>query len=1113
MSDRTPHGARRGQRPHGDGREPTPEELANPINRKSLDDYKGLPSRAIRRPIGTAMLTSVVIVLGLFFAAGLPLDLLPSIVYPQIRASVSNRGVEPEVLEETVAKPLEAALATTEDLTRIETEIQEGRVGVNLHFSYGTDIDFALQDASKNLDRARASLPEEADPPTIFKFDPSQLPVYEVAFSSGTRDLVSLRDWVEYRLRPQLLTIEGVASVDIAGGLTREIQVILDQERLRSYGLTVSQVIGAVRAENQDVAAGRVASPTREVVGKTAGKFRTVEDVRAVLLQVPGGGRVPLSEVADVRDTHREQRLWARLDGVPAVKLSVRKQPNGNTVSVADDVDTRLAALAASGFIPRDIQYSVIQDQADFIRNSVNSVRNAAISGALLAMLVVFLFLGSLRKTFVIGLAIPIAILATFIMMGLSNLTLNIMSLGGLALGVGLLIDNSIVMLENIFRHREEGNEDPEHAAHEGAGEVTSAVVASTVTNLAAVVPFLLISGLAALLFEELILTISFAILGSLAVALTVVPMLSAQLARVRFTSGLHGTRLLRGFDRGIEALRRGYRRVAPGVLRWRWAVLGGAVAALWGATMLTSDLGNEFLPAVDDGNVGAFVMLPPGASAEETDRITREIEAMVREMPDVRTVFATAGGFLFGGSTAERAGRGSLDIVLAPVGERSMSADAWVRELQSRITERGFPGARIFVRPPRIRGLRTSASGSAVALNVTGDDLAELQRIAEEVMLRTQGVPGLENMEPSAEEASPQLSIELDRERAAYLGLDVATVGQTLRTALDGTVATRFTSGNQEYDLRVMLPRDRFTSPEDLGSLALFPGATGGAPIYLRDVATVRNVLGPTTILRENQNRVLRLTGDVIAEVASVGAVNDSIRARLADLTLPDGYGIVFGGEEEAIRENNRQLTIVVLLAIFLVFVVMAVQYESLVNPFVILLAIPLSLVGVGLLLWATDTTMSAPVLLGVILLAGIVVNNAILLVEYIEQGRRERGLTREQAVIEAGATRLRPILMTTLTTAFGMMPLALGIGAGSELMQPLAIAVVGGLSVSTILTLFVVPSAYVIFNASAERLGNWLTGGGGGGGGGARPVRPAPDTPAPAPAPAPEEREPVGV
>jgi multidrug efflux pump subunit AcrB len=431
----------------------------------------------------------------------------------------------------------------------------------------------------------------------------------------------------------------------------------------------------------------------------------------------------------------------------------------------------------------------------------------------------------------------------------------------------------------------------------------------------------------------------------------------------------------------------------------------------------------------------------------------------------------------LWGGSTSESAGRGSITFVLEPAGSRGMTAQQWVQQLQDRVDARGFPGARVFVRPPSIRGLRTNTSGSPVALTVTGDDLGELRSIGEELMFRLRGIPGLENLSPSIDEGTQQLAIELDRERAGYLGLNVATVGQTLRTALDGTVATRFTSGNQEYDLRVRLPRERFTSPEDIGSVALFPGIAGGAPIYLRDVARVYTTAGPTQITRENQNRIFRLTGDVINEIASVGTVNDSIRARLAGLELPDGYGIIIGGEEESIRESNRQMAIVVGLAIFLVFVVLAVQYESIVNPFVIIFAIPLSLIGVGLLLWLTETPMSAPVLLGVILLAGIVVNNAILLVEYTEKART-RGLDRLSAVVEAGSTRLRPILMTTLTTVTGMLPLALGIGEGSEMMQPLAIAVVGGLSVSMLLTLFVVPSAYLIFNTAAERLGLFLTG-----------------------------------
>jgi CzcA family heavy metal efflux pump len=1041
--------------------------------------YGGLPSFSIRRPIGTVMLTSVVVVLGIFFLSGLSLDLLPSIVYPNVRANVNNRGVAPEVLEETIAKPLESTLATTEDLVRIETDVREGQVGINLHFRYGTNIDFALQDASKNLDRARGRLPEEADPPTIFKFDPSQMPIYETAFSSSAITLVELRDWVEYRLRPQLLTIEGVASVDIAGGLQREVQVVLDQERLRSYGLTVSQVIEALRSENQDVAAGRVASPTREIIGKTEGKFQNVRQIHDMPLTLAGGAQIPLSEIASVADTHREQRLWARLDGIPAVRLSIRKQPDANTVVVADAVDQRLRDLRGSDFIPQEIEYVTMENQSDFIRNSVNSVRNAALSGALLAMMVVFVFLGSVRKTFVIGLAIPIAVLATFVMMGLGKLTLNIMSLGGLALGVGMLIDNSIVMLENIFRHKEEGNEDAEHAAHEGAHEVQAAVIASTTTNLAAVVPFLLISGLAALIFRELILTISFAIIASLFVALTVVPMLSAQLAKVRFTTGFDRSRPYRAFDGFLGRLRSGYRGIGPRVIRLRWAVLGAGVLLLVVIGQLTRGLGSEFLPQVDDGNINISLNLPPGTAAEQTNDLALEVEDIARSMPYVEHIYTTAGGNAWGGSTSEQSGRGNLTVKVASAGQRDMTADEWVADFQERIDARGFAGARIFARPPRIRGLRTSSGGQGIGLTIFGDDLAELRRIGEEIIARTAGVEGLANLEMSTDEASPILSIELDRERAAYLGLNVGSVGQTLRTALDGTVATRYTDGNREYDVRVMFPRERFQSPEDIGSIALFPGGARGAPIFVRDVATVSSKLGPTTIQRENQNRVLRMNGDVVDEGGvNVGQVNAEIRTRLADLELPAGYGLIYGGEEEAIRENNRALLIVVSLAIFLVFVVLAVQYESFINPFVIILTIPLSLIGVGVALLITGSPFSAPVMLGVILLAGIVVNNAILLVDFAQHGRHEQGLSLEQAAIEAGATRLRPILMTTLTTAFGMLPLALGIGSGTELMQPLAIAVVGGLCLSALLTLFVVPSAYVILNHGADALMHWLTG-----------------------------------
>ncbi|HEX5831491.1 MAG TPA: efflux RND transporter permease subunit, partial [Gemmatimonadaceae bacterium] len=544
-------------------------------------------------------------------------------------------------------------------------------------------------------------------------------------------------------------------------------------------------------------------------------------------------------------------------------------------------------------------------------------------------------------------------------------------------------------------------------------------------------------------------------------------PMLAAQLGKVRFKSGLDRTRPLLAFERGMDRLGEGYRRAATAAVRWRWAVLGASLALCGLAFLAMRSLESTFLPQVDDGSVTVGIRFPTGTSPHQSNRAALELEALVREMPGVESMFATASG-----------ARGSLDVRLAPASRRGMSADEWVGEMQRRAAARGFAGARVFVRPPRIRGLRTSQAGVDVSLLIQGDDLKELERLGAEVEQRLRGVPGLENVEMQADEASPQLAILLDRERLRALGLDAATVGQTVRTAVDGTVATRYAEGNMEYDVRVMLPRDRFTSADALASVALFPGGRGSGPVYLRDVAQVRETTGPTQIERENQNRVLELSGDVITEVAPITAVTDSVRARLAGMRWPDGYGVIIGGEEEAIRETNRQMLLVIALAIFLVFVVLAVQYESLVDPIIILLAVPLGLVGVIATLWITGTPLSAPVFLGMILLAGIVVNNSILLVEFVEGFRHERGVPVRQAVVEAGYVRMRPILMTTFTSLVGSAPLALGIGEGSELMRPLAVAVVGGIAFSTLLTLFVVPCAYVVLHGAADRVREWVLG-----------------------------------
>lgn len=1041
-------------------------------------ERRGLTAQSIRRPIGTLAVTAVVIVMGFFFLDRLPVDLLPQINYPQVRVTVNYPGTAPEVMEEQVTRVLETSLASTENLVSIQSRASEGRTNVSLIFEYGTNLDLALQDASRNLELARTQLPDGILPPRIYKQDPAADPIYQAGFTSTIRSEIDVRDWLDNRLVPQLLSIPGVGGVEVAGGQVREMQVVLDQERLHYYGLSLEDVMAAIRDENIDIAAGQVTSATFDVMAKTDGRYGSIEDLQAVSLHLPQSSqRIPLGEIADVRDTHQEQRIFVRLNGLPATQLSVMKLPDANTVAVVDRVASEINRLQQSGFIPVDMQVQATQDPSYFIRASISAVSSAAILGGVLAMLVVLLFLGSIRKSFIIGLSIPIAIMATFSLMGASNLTLNIMSLGGLALGVGLLLDNAIVMLENIFRHNEQLQKKPDDAAYEGASEVTSAVIASTLTNLAAVLPFLLITGLVSMIFRELILTISFAIIASLAAALTLVPMLAALLARVRFTSRLSTSGFHRGFNRGLTKLTRGYGWMLSRAMGLRYGVVGLAFTALAGVFFLVQSLGNDFLPQVDDGGFNVSMSFPPGAPPDFTNEASKLLESTISGMPHIESIFTIAGGHLGGGILNERPGTARFDVRLVPASARpEYPAGRWVAQLQDELDALDIAGARIFVRAPRIQGIQTNLAGSQISVGIVGEDIAILDQIGRDLVTHLGDIEGLENFDLGRDDRTPLLNVNVDRERAAELGLQTAAIGQAVRTAVLGTVPTRYSTASAEYDIRVMLPRDSVRDRDDLGDLVIF--RRDGESVRLNDVAAFDLTDGPAHIERENQVRVVRVNGDVNPDISDVGSVNNAIRARMLDFPMPEGYNLIYGGEEEVIRDTNRNLYTVVALAIFLVFVVLAVQYERIANPLIILAAVPLALTGVGGMLWLTGTNFSAPVMLGVILLVGIVVNNAILLVEYIELGRRRDALTVADAVQRAGEVRFRPILMTTFTTVFGMLPLAIGLGEGAELMRPLAIAVVGGLLVSMILTLFVIPCLYLIINGAADGLKSFLTG-----------------------------------
>lgn len=1041
----------------------------------------GIAGLAIRRPVGTLALASVVLVIGLYFLQRLPIDLLPAIDYPQIRVTVNYPGVSAEVLEEQVTRVLERNLADTENLRLISSRIEDSRTDVDLTFEFGTNLDLALQDTARGLEQARALLPD-IDPPRVRKFDPGQQAIWQGGFSSTVRSEAAVNDWIENTLTPQLISIPGVSSVESAGGMVREIEIIVDPDRLHSYGISLQQVSDTLARENRDMAIGRITSDYFDVAGKTEGLFTSLEQIEDVLLPLPRelssfGRNIRLADVAEVRDGHRRQRVFARLDGTPAAQVSVYKLPDANTVAVADEVRRTLERLQRSGFIPADISFQPTQDPTFFIRGALASVSSAALLGGTLAMLMVLMFLGSLRKGFVIGVSIPIAVMATFSLMGLGGLTLNIMSLGGLALGVGLLLDNAIVMLENIYRHRDDLGKSPDDAARDGAAEVVSAITAGTFTNLAAVLPFLLVSGVAALVFNEMILTIAFAIIATLAAALTLVPTLAALTGKLGRSSGLGQSLPVRGFGRLVEGLRGVYARALPRLLDLRWLVLGVAAMALGGAAWVFNQLGNEFLPQMDDGAVQIRITLPAGTPPEQAQLHAREVEQMLLDREHVQNVFSLVGGALWGGLISERAGSMIFLIQLTPSGERpDMPAGIWIADTQREVREMNLPGARVFARPPQLRGLRFTNEGNDLEIGVTGPDLAVLQELGNRIAERLEGIPGLQGIDSGSEDQAPLLRLLVDRQRAAQHDLRVSDIGQAMRDAVDGAVPTRYIDANQEYDLRVRLPYHLTEDADALGNLMLL-GDAGEHSVRLRDVARLELGDGPSTIYRENQSRIVRVVGDINTAIADVGSVMAEVEARLADLPIPDRYNLLFGGQWETIQDTNREISLVVLLSIFLVFVVLAVQYERLSNPLIIMAAAPLSLVGVSLLLWATGTPVSAPVLIGLILLIGIVVNNAILLVEYIERGRRDQGLSVRDAIVRAGHVRLRPILMTTLTTVLGMLPLAIGMGQGAEIMRPLALTVVGGLMFSMLLTLIAVPCLYLIVNGAAERLSERLT------------------------------------
>jgi len=1019
----------------------------------------GLASWSIRRPVAVFMLSLTVVILGLFSLKRLAIDLLPHIIYPEVRVRITDPGVPASIMEDQVTRQLEEQLSITEGAIAIQSTSSEGRSSVDLSFPYGTDIDVALRDASTRLDRAKRFLSNTVEPPVIYKRDPSQIPVMELAVSSSQLESTQLRDWVDYQLSNWFINLPGVASAEVGGGKQREIQVVIDQDRLASLGINFDDIRDALKDDNRDYPGGRVFYGERELSTRTVGRIISpaqLENLPVLTKRDATQDVVRIRDVARIIDTQEDERLRVRLNGVPAVKLSIQKQPNANTVEVVDAVNERLAWLQSQKIIPDEVHIAMTRDQSIYIRHSLRNASIAVISGALLAMLVVYLFLGDLIRTLVIGLAIPLAIMVTLIIMALSGLTLNIMTLGGLALGVGMLVDNAIVMLENISRHQQSGEENQLAATH-AAAEVNSAIVASTSTNLAAILPFLFIGGLTGLLFSELIITLSAAVIASLVVALTIVPALGSR-SRVASATQSSGSGMV---NRYFTRLQHHYGRLLQKVTARPLLPLLLLIPFMLAAFYYIADGRKDFLPKMDEGNISVNITADSGVQLEEMDRVVKKLEALFLAQKEVKTALTTVGGFIFGRSEFQSSQYSSISIQLIPSDQRNFSSQQWIGRLSAKINELGLVGFRVYMRVRGIRGMRMGRGDDDLSIRIQGDDINVLKTLGDQVVDRLRDIEGIRNLTHNYEKLKEEVIIKINRERALDLDIQPGQIGRALQVSLDGLIVSDFIDGDRQYNIRLRLPREQAHSRINLGNLLV--GHRDSQPIRLRDVAEISLGIGPENIYRDNQRRMVEISGSLNDK--SLSDVLPEIDQRLETLQLPDGYSLYDGGQREQLQQGQQLNTLLLALGIFLVFVVMAVQYESLRNPFIILLSMPFAIIGVVCGLVISDAPITAPVWLGMIMLAGIVVNNAIVMVERIEI-EKESGKGIVDAVNTAAQLRLRPILMTTLTTVVGMLPLAIGLGEGSEMLQPLAIVIVWGLLVSTLVTLVVVPSLYVLFH-----------------------------------------------
>ncbi len=1020
-----------------------------------------LSDLSIKQPVFATMLMVGLVVLGIFSYKELSTDLFPKVDLPVVSVRTIYPGVSPETIETEVTKRIEEAINPIEGVRHINSITSEGFSSVVAVFELGTNIYSAAQDVRSKVSALRRDFPTGVEEPVIERLDPADMPILSLSVTSEKLSPKQLTSLVEKVITKRLENIEGVGSLTIVGGQRREIQVLLDPDQLKSYALTVPDVVTALRRENLEVPAGKIEHGRMEELVRVDGKFGSADGFENLIVKTIHGVPVSLHEVASVTDGYEEQRKLALIDGRRALAIEIRKQSGGNTVNIAEAVKAAIPKLNHE-FSDR-AQISVVKDLSTFIRDSVEDVRNTLILGALFTVMVVFVFLNSWRSTVITGLTLPVSIIAAFIVMKLFGFSLNILTLMGLSLAVGLLIDDAIVVRENIVRHMQQGLGHFE-AARIGTSEIGLAVMATTFSIIAVFVPVAFMKGIVGRFFYEFGITVAFAVLVSLFVSFTMDPMLSSRWFDPAIAGGRRRglARLLESFDHQLARLHHVYEKTIGFSLRHRFAVLTIALALFVSSLAVFPHLGSTFMPDYDRGEFQVAFKSAPGASLDQTEKIAGDLITVIRRQPGVAYTFATIGA---GASGAIN--EGLIYVKLKPKAERQMSDYELRTWLRSQFASYGLATT-------SVEEVNDMGDAKPIQISVRGPDLVELDHISTRVADLVRSVPGAADIDRSLDRDKPEVRIQIDRKMASELGINLDSVATTLRALLNGEVATQFEDPDGDaFDVRVRLAALQRRALEGLNDIDILSSKKDAAGkdmlIPIGQVTSFRRTTSSSQIRRYDLIREVRVSANTAGR--PMGDVVNDIRAHGGELNMPPGFEIIYTGEAEDMRESFGYIYDALILAVVFIYLILASQFGSFTHPLAIMLSLPLSLIGVVGMLLLTGDTLNIMSMIGLILLMGLVTKNAILLIDYTNKLRRG-GMARDAALGRAGNTRLRPILMTTLAMIFGMLPLAFQIGAGSEIRSPMARAVIGGLITSTLLTLVAVPVVYSLLDDLTGKL-----------------------------------------